>query len=80
MGISVGKNKSVMVYDADYNEETSVDDFKTSVTGETLAYGLATPVLLATLTPQQINAINGQTNTIWSDGNGDCSVTFLKKG
>jgi len=40
---------------------------------------LASPVLITTLTPQQINAIKGN-NTIWSDGNGDCEVTFLKKG
>lgn len=40
---------------------------------------LATPVLLATLTPQQITALKGS-NTIWSDANGDCEVTYLKKG
>ena len=44
-----------------------------------VAYKLATPVLITTLTPQQINAIKGN-NTVWSDANGDCSVTFLKKG
>ena len=31
------------------------------------------------LTPQQINAIKGN-NTVWSDANGDCEVTYLKKG
>ena len=31
------------------------------------------------LTPQQINAIKGD-NTIWSDANGECEVTYLKKG
>ena len=40
---------------------------------------LKSPVLITTLTPQQINAIKGN-NTIWSDANSDCSVTFLKKG
>ena len=40
---------------------------------------LKTPVLVTTLTPQQINAIKGN-NTVWSDGNGDCEVTYLKKG
>lgn len=39
---------------------------------------LATPVLLATLTPQQINALVG-TNTIWSDANGENTVVYLKK-
>ena len=76
MGVSVGRNKSVLVYDADYNEETSVDDFKTSVTGQTLAYGLASPVLITTLTPQQINAIKGN-NTLWSDANGSMTCVYL---
>ena len=79
MGVSVARNKSVLVYDADYNEETSVDDFKASVTGQMLAYGLATPILVTTLTPSQITALVGN-NTVWSDANGDCEVTFLKKG
>ena len=45
----------------------------------TISYKLATPVLLTTLTPQQITALIGN-NTVWSDANGDCEVTFLKKG
>ena len=36
------------------------------------------PVLLATLTPQQVNAIVG-VNTVWSDADG-IELTFLKKG
>ena len=36
------------------------------------------PVLLATLTPQQVNAIVG-VNTVWSDADG-VEVTYLKKG
>ena len=31
------------------------------------------------LTPQQITALIGN-NTVWSDGNGDCEVTYYKKG
>jgi len=41
------------------------------------AYQLATPVLLATLTPQQINALVG-VNTVWSDAD-NIDLTFLKK-
>ena len=37
------------------------------------------PVLVTTLTPAQITALIGN-NTVWSDANGDCEVTFLKKG
>ena len=44
-----------------------------------VVYPLATPVLITTLTPQQITALIGN-NTVWSDGNGDCEVTYLKKG
>ena len=43
-----------------------------------IAYKLATPVLLATLTPQQVNALVG-VNTVWSDADG-IELTFLKKG
>ena len=52
----------------------------TPTTGAQVVYELSTPILITTLTPQQINAIKGQTNTVWSDANGDCEVTFLKKG
>lgn len=41
-----------------------------------IAYDLASPVLITTLTPQQINAIKGN-NTIWSDANGNCEVIFM---
>lgn len=37
---------------------------------------LISPVLITTLTPQQINALIGN-NTVWSDANGDCEVTYL---
>lgn len=53
---------------------------KTAMEGVQLVYELTTPVLITTLTPQQINAIKNQTNTVWSDANGDCEVTYLKKG
>lgn len=43
-----------------------------------IAIPLPTPVLLATLTPQQIKALVG-VNTIWSDTNGENTVVFLKK-
>ena len=56
---------------------TDVDDFTQGLDCE-ICYQLATPQIVQ-LTPQQINAIKGN-NTIWSDANGDCSVTFLKKG
>ena len=39
---------------------------------------LKNPVLLATLTPQQINALIG-VNTVWSDADG-IELTYLKKG
>ena len=51
----------------------------TPSTGAQVAYELSTPNLITTLTPQQITALIGN-NTVWSDGNGDCEVTFLKKG
>ena len=60
--------------------EGNVSDFGNSLEGVVCVLELASPILITTLTPQQINAIKGQTNTIWSDANGDCEVTYLKKG
>lgn len=39
---------------------------------------LASPVLITTLTPQQIRSMIGN-NTIWSDANDDIEVTYYKK-
>ena len=51
---------------------------KTAMEGTQLCYLLKTP-LTYQLTPQQITALIGD-NTIWADANGDCEVTYLKKG
>ena len=40
---------------------------------------VSVPILVTTLTPEQITALVGN-NTIWSDANGNVEVTFLKKG
>lgn len=58
----------------------SLEDFKAFLAENplTIAYKLSTPVLLATLTPQQVSAIVG-VNTVWSDADG-VDVTYLKKG
>lgn len=77
-----GEDKAIgfyngLLYARDTDYETP-ESFKTAVSGLLLVYRLATPVLLATLTPQQINAIKG-VNTIWSDANGQIEVTFLKR-
>lgn len=60
-------------------EETSVENFTAYLAENplTIAYKLSTPVLLATLDPQQIESLIG-TNTIWTDGD-NVDVTFLKK-
>lgn len=63
------------IRDDSYTNET---DFATHMENGVLIAELAEPVLIATLTPQQINTIKGN-NTVWSDANSDCSVTFLKK-
>ena len=43
-----------------------------------IVYELSEPVLITTLTPQQIRSLIG-TNTIWSDANDDIEVTYYKK-
>lgn len=57
---------------------TDVDDFKTAMADAKIAYELSTPVLLATLTAQQVSALVG-VNTVWSDADG-IELTYLKKG
>ena len=61
-------------------EFADVDEWKAYLAENNLkiVFELASPVLITTLTPTQITALIGN-NTVWSDANGDCSVTFLKK-
>lgn len=58
----------------------TLDDWKAYIAENplTVVYELFEPVLITTLTPEQITAINGD-NTVWSDANGTMTVTFLKK-
>ena len=72
-----GKGNSGLVYIKD-SRFTDKDDFVDAVGDYYIYYPLLTPQEIQ-LTPQQINAIKGN-NTVWSDGNGDCSVVYLKKG
>ena len=58
-----------------YETSEEVNDALTDIP---LVYELASPVLIATLTPQQINAIKGN-NTVWSDANGSMTAVYLKK-
>ena len=74
---STGLTKLIRVRDQSFN--TDAEAFTAFVTGKKLAYKLATPQEIQ-LTSQQINAIKDQTNTIWSDANGNVEVTFIKKG
>ena len=71
-------NQTLFVYDDRFTSESVAKEILTANPIQCV-YQLASPVLITTLTPQQINAIKGN-NTVWSDANGDCSVTFLKKG
>ena len=57
----------------------NVDELLVAIENAYIVYQLAFPVLITTLTPQQINAIKGN-NTVWSDANDDCSVIYYKKG
>ena len=61
------------------NRFSTPTELKTALDGVLLCYELATPITYQ-LTPQQITAIAGQQNTIWSDTNGENTVVYLKKG
>lgn len=71
---------AIFVPDSMFNGEATVEKFKAWLAENNLAIcvTLDTPVLLATLTPQQINAIIG-VNTVWSDAD-EIELTYLKKG
>ena len=73
---AVATSGNAFIKDADYDNK---DDLVSAITGKYLTYPLASPVLITTLTPQQINAIKGY-NTIWSDADGNLEITYLKKG
>ena len=66
------------VYIRDDRYDTK-EAFKEAIAGTIIAYPLAEPVLITTLTPQQINAIKGN-NTIWSDASGEMTAIYYKKG
>lgn len=59
-----GQVPKIRIRDDSFNNDA--DAFKTAMSGILLVYKLATPVLLDTLTSQQIKTLLG-TNTIWSD-------------
>lgn len=68
---------NIYIKDTQYGND--VDAFKTAMGNYYVAYLLETPTLITTLSPQQITALKGN-NTVWSDANSDCEVTYLKKG
>lgn len=76
---STASNNKVFIFVVPAESYASASECKEGMTGIQLVYELAEPVLITTLTPQQINAIKGN-NTVWSDANGNCEVTYLKKG
>lgn len=57
----------------------SADAFKQAIAGKKMVYKFASPVLITTLTPEQITALKGD-NTIWSDADGSMTATYLKRG
>ena len=70
-------NDILFLRSARYND-MSQSDWQALAIDVQIAVELTTPVLLATLTPQQISALVG-VNTVWSDADG-IELTYLKKG
>ena len=68
---SSGSHGNINVVDNNYSDAVV---FKTAVSGQTLAYELATPFDID-LTPEVISAIVG-VNNVYSDTNGDTTVKF----
>ena len=78
VGANTAYNGDVLYLNKSYFNKTQTEWIALAIDVQFII-PLPSPVLITTLTPQQINAIKGN-NTVWSDANGDCSVTFLKKG
>ena len=84
LGFRISGGTSLLAFfvpDSMFDGEATVEKFKSWLSENelTICIELSTPVLIATLTPQQITALIGN-NTVWSDANGDCEIKFLKKG
>lgn len=80
IGKTFGANTNtndILLLPVDTYEKTQTDWQALAVDVE-IAVPLPSPVLLATLTPQQISSIVG-VNTVWSDAD-DIELTYLKKG
>lgn len=74
-GIAMARTSDIL-YVTDLNYETD-SDFKAAMSGVLLVYELETPQTYQ-LTPQEISTLKG-TNIIWSDANGDTTVTYMAK-
>lgn len=69
---SYGGSKAIFIKDSAYSDAQT---FKNSLDGVQLVYELATPIEITT-TPENLTAIVGQTNNVYSDTNGDTEVKY----
>ena len=68
-----GQTTGERIFIKDLSFETAAA-FKTGRTGTKIVYPLATPTTIQ-LTPQEVESLLGD-NTLWSDANGDLTVTY----
>lgn len=66
---------NIIIKDTAYTDGATL---KTAVTGQKIVYLLATPITYH-LTPQQVLSLVGE-NTVYSDTNGGCDVTYWVHG
>lgn len=71
--------KQVFIFVFPPNSFEDGTECKEAMQGVQIAYELTSPVLITTLTPQQITALVGN-NTIWSDADGSMTAIYYKKG
>ena len=67
-----GNSREIYVHDERFDNAA---DFKAAMNGIPLVYPLATPQLVATLTPTQLTTLLDR-NNIWSNTNGPTSVSY----
>jgi hypothetical protein len=74
LGLAIDPAGDVVVYDPDYNTNTSMSAFAVAMSGVQLVYELAAPVTYQ-LTPTEVDSLLGA-NNMWHDANGNTTADY----
>ena len=76
IGIAVGNNGFLYLYDEEFKESTDVEAFKLSLSGVYLCYELASPVVMKITTPMQLDYWVEDFGTEEATSNDDMTAPF----